>query len=529
MGRRILITGGRIADGLGGEPRRGEVLVAGERIVAVAPPGRVAAADASPLDATGLVVAPGFIDVHSHADNGPLLAADHIGKLLQGVTTEVVGNCGFSLGPVRAPYRPVLEEHLARLFPPVEATWSSFGEFLRVCDTAGYVTNYCPLVGHGTLRIAALGVADRPAAASELRLMCRLLDEALEAGAFGMSSGLIYPPGRWAGPDELAALAARLGPDRVYATHLRTEGVGVAGAIDEALSVGERARCRVQISHLKAMGRAAWGGVVRALETLDAARVAGRPVRHDAYPYTASSTLLTTLLPPELLTGAQAEILGRLRQADTPHLLADAVTRGRPGWDNRIGSIGWRRIIVSSSASGRFDGRSLAEIAEALQAPPVEALRQLLIAERLRATVVIFGMSDRDVATVLAHPGTMIGSDGAPPGTSGAPHPRGYGAFPRILGRLVRQRRLIPLGTAVRRMTSLPADWFGIPDRGRIRPGQVADLVAFNPDTVIDAASDAHPTRPPEGIGWVMQAGQVVVRDGAYHGPRRGRRLTPRS
>ncbi|MGH3730154.1 MAG: N-acyl-D-amino-acid deacylase family protein [Micromonosporaceae bacterium] len=527
MGHRILITGGRIADGLGGEPRPGEVLVDGERILAVAPPGRIAAPDASPLDTTGQVVAPGFIDVHSHGDNAPLLAGDDVGKILQGVTTEVVGNCGFSLAPVREAYRPVLEEYLARLFGPVEATWSSFGEFLHRCDAAGYVTNYCPLVGHGTLRIAAFGVADRPAAASEFRLMCQLLDEALDSGAFGMSSGLIYPPGRYADTDELVALATRLGPHRTYATHLRTEGIGLAGAIDEALSIGERAGCRVQISHLKAMGRAAWGGVVPALDTLDAARAAGHAVRHDAYPYTASSTLLTTLLPPELLTGAGAEILDRLRHPGTGALLADAIAHGRPGWENRIGGTGWQSIRVASSASGRFDGQSLDDVASVLRLPPVEALRQLLVDERLRVTVVTFGMSERDVAAVLAHPDTIIGSDGAPPDTSGVPHPRGYGTFPRVLGHYVRERGLIPLGAAVRRMTSLPADWFGIPDRGRIRPGQVADLVAFDPDAVIDTADYPHPTGTPKGIGWVMQSGHIVVRDGAYRGPRRGKRLVP--
>ncbi|MQA24031.1 MAG: amidohydrolase family protein, partial [Micromonosporaceae bacterium] len=461
MDRRILITGGRIADGLGGEPRSGDVLVVGERIAAVAPPGRLGAAGASLLDATGLVVAPGFIDVHSHADNAPLLPADDVGKILQGVTTEVVGNCGFSLAPAADEHRRALDEHLAQLFPPVKvraarsgkdaAAWRDFGEFLRVCDAAGHVTNYCPLVGHGTLRIAAFGVADRPASVAELRLMVRLLDEALEAGAFGLSSGLIYPPGRYAGADELARLAARLGPRRIYATHMRSEGLGLADAIDEALTIGDRAGCRVQISHLKAMGRPAWGAVVPALRALDAARARGCAVGHDAYPYTASSTLLTTLLPPELLTGSHTEILDRLRRPDAAALLADAIGHGRPGWDNRIGSTGWQSVRIASSASGRFDGLTLAEVAATLEAPPAEALRRVLVTERLRVTAVTFGMSEDDVAAVLAHPSTMIGSDGAPPGVSGKPHPRGHGAFPRMLGRYVRDRRLVPLGPALRR------------------------------------------------------------------------------
>ncbi|MFI0418592.1 amidohydrolase family protein [Spongiactinospora sp. 9N601] len=520
---RYVVSGGLVADGGGGEPEPADVLVEGERIAAVGPPG--AFSGVPQIDASGLAVAPGFIDAHSHADNAPFLAADDTTKILQGVTTEIVGNCGFSLAPRgdAATY----DEYVSRLFPRLEPTWTGFPEFLAAADAAGYVTNHCPLVGHGTLRVAAFGVADRPPEPGELAQMRRRLDEALEAGAFGLSSGLIYPPGAYAATEELIALAAALGPDRVYATHLRAEGAHLIPAIEEALRVAAEAGCRTQISHLKSVGRPNRGGVGRALALLDRARETGLAVRQDAYPYAASATSLTAALPPSYLAGDAPAVLARLCAPDAARRLARDLADGPPGWENRVALAGWDAMLITDTASGAHVGRTLAEVATDLRADPVEALIHVLVSERLRVSAVTFWMDEDDVRAALAHPHTMIGSDGLPPGTAGRPHPRLYGTFPRILGRYVREAGVLTLGEAVRRMTALPAAWFGVPDRGRIAPGLIADLVAFDPVTVRDTGDYHDPAGAPEGIAWVAQAGRLTVANGRHLGVRAGRRLLP--
>lgn len=527
-GRRTLVRGARVADGSGGPLARHDLLLDAGRIAAVAEPGSLDCADCAVVDASGQVVAPGFIDVHSHADNAPLLEEDDTTKVLQGVTTEVVGNCGFSLAPVEAGNEELLAGLTGRIFPPIDFRWRSFAELLAVLDGRGYVTNYAPLVGHGTLRLAVLGMEDRPADGGELEQMRTLLDEALDAGAFGLSSGLIYPPGLFGDTGELVELARRLPADRLYATHMRGEGAHLLDSIEEALEIARRGDCRVQISHLKSSGRPHWGGAGRALDRLARARTDGVAVTQDVYPYDASSTMLTACLPRWFQEGGDPAVLARLDDAA-------AVTRLRgeiegdtaEGWENHIAGAGYGGILVASTASHHFEGRTLPEIAEDLGVDPFDALVHVLRTERLRASMVTFSMAEADVEAVLADPATMVGSDGLPPGVGGKPHPRLYGTFPRVLARYVRERGVLDLPTAVVKMTSLPADVFGLPDRGRIAPGAVADLVAFDPDLVADACDYRDPVRPPTGIGWVMQAGTIVVCDGRWLGRRAGRRLEP--
>ncbi|MQA83941.1 MAG: amidohydrolase family protein [Streptosporangiales bacterium] len=521
----LLIRGGMVADGTGAPLVRGDVLCRGERVLAVEPPGAIPAQyDVRVLDADGLVVAPGFIDVHSHADNAPLLAEHDTTKILQGVTTEVVGNCGFSLAPAVTGRADELAELTARIFPELPWGWTGFADFLGHCDRVGYVTNYAPLVGHGTLRLAACGFADRPATADERARMGELLDEAMAAGAFGMSSGLIYPPGLFSDTDELTELAARLPADRVYATHMRDEGANLAGSIAEAIEVARRGGCRLQVSHLKAAGRTNWGKVPDALEALRSAREDGIPVTHDVYPYTASSTMLTALLPHWAHEGGNSALLARLR--DPAEL---ARLRGDLGGDlaNPFGGTGPDGILVASTASHAFEGATLTEIAVDLGVDPFDALVEVLRSERLRASMVAFTMAEDDLVEALSDPYTAIGSDGLPPGVGGKPHPRLFGTFPRLLGHYCRDRGVLDLPTAVHRMTGLPARIFSLTDRGAIRPGAIADLVAFDADRVTSVCDYRDPVHPPEGIAWVVQAGETVVTDGRWLGPRRGRRLRP--
>ncbi|MGH3097987.1 MAG: N-acyl-D-amino-acid deacylase family protein [Streptosporangiales bacterium] len=514
-GGDVLIRGGVVADGTPTAPAPADVLLDGERIAAVEPPGTIATDGHDVLDADGLVVAPGFVDVHSHADNAPLLDEDDTTKILQGVTTEVVGNCGFSLAPATPGHESDLAELTGRIFPPLEWRWSTFAELLARLDERGYVTNYVPLVGHGTLRLAVIGPDDRLLNADERARMGELLRAATDAGAFGLSTGLIYSPATFSDTAELTDLASYLPEGRLYATHMRDEGAGLKASISEALEIGQRSGRAVQISHLKATGQGNWGGVAAALEQIATARAAGQAISQDVYPYTASSTMLTSRLPSWFEDGGHHAILGRLDDADALARLRAEISHS------------WDQVLVASTGSHEFEGETIPEIAERLDVEPFDAFVEVLRREQLRVSAVLFTMDEGDVVTGLSDEHTMVGSDGLPPGVGGKPHPRLFGTFPRILGRYVRERRVLDLGVAVHQMTGLPAATFGLSDRGLVRPGMVADLVGFDPQTVTDVGDYRDPVHPPEGIAWVMQAGAPAVRDGRFQGTRRGRRLAP--
>ncbi|MER6990259.1 D-aminoacylase [Saccharopolyspora hirsuta] len=513
----LLLTGAHLADGTTTPLRPADVLLRDDRIAAVDTPGAFPP-DIPRRDLTGLVLAPGFIDVHSHADNAPLLPTDDTTKIHQGITTEIVGNCGFSLAPRSRDHHDTLATFLQRLFAPLQLTWTGFHDLFAATDAAGYVTNYCPLVGHGTLRIAATGMTDAAPDDDARRTMRTALEEGMTAGAFGLSSGLIYPPAVFATTDELTDLATVLGGSGHYVTHMRNEGDALLDSLDEALRIGAVAG-RTHISHLKVTGRRNWGTMRTALDRLDRARQHGQTVHQDVYPYTASSTMLTALLPSHLLVGSPEEILARLTSPATRDEIATTVEA----------TTSWDRIQIATTASHRHEGRTLAEIAEATGAEPVDALIDVLVTERLRAAMIHFSMHEDDLELALADPRTAIGSDGLPPGTGGRPHPRLTSTFPRVLGRYTRDREVLTLPEAVHRMTWLPAQIFGIPDRGLIAPGKVADLVAFDPRTVRDRGDYQDPLQQPAGIPWVCQGGRTVVEDGRYLGPRSGIRLTPRS
>jgi N-acyl-D-amino-acid deacylase len=525
--QRTLIADTTLIDGTGSAGRQADILLRGAVIEAVEPPGRLQGEDWQRIDARGLVVAPGFIDVHSHGDNAPFLDGDDTSKIMQGVTTEVVGNCGFSLAPRRDATADILEDYSRRVFPPVPWSWHSFGDLLSATDEGGYVTNYAPLVGHHSLRIAAIAMQDRAPDADELDLMGGLLEEAIAAGAFGLSTGLIYPPGVFSRTEELAALASRLAPGRIYTSHVRGEGRQLLASLREAVEIGETSGRAVQVSHLKVAGRPNWGLMSAAIEILDAARERGVRVRQDVYPYTAGSTMLTAVLPPWFQEGGNTKVLQRLTdQASLDRLRADLEVDSE-SWENLSYGAGWEGVVVAASASHRFEGRSIREIADGADGDPVAALATVLLGEELQVSMIVHSMREEDLISALAHPETMIGSDGLPPGLGGKPHPRQYGTFPRILARYVRELKVLSLEDAVRKMTSLPAATFGIADRGTITPGMAADLVAFDADAIADLATYEQSTRPPAGINWVIQNGQVVVREGEYLGPRAGQRLVP--
>lgn len=523
----VLVSGAEVLDGTGSPAWRGNVLVEGSRVAAFLPPDSPVGGNVRVIDATGLVVAPGFIDVHSHADNAPMLADDDTSKIVQGVTTEVVGNCGMSLAPRSEPHAAVLEQKASRLFPDLPWAWQTHEELLQQLDSRGYVTNYAPLVGHHSLRIAAMGMSDQEPTSDQLREMHHLIDDAIAAGCYGLSTGLIYPPGLFAVPEEVSNLVARLPDDRIYTTHMRGESGSLLDSVAEALEVGRATGRRVQISHLKASGRANWGLVEQALELVDEARAAGLKVTQDMYPYTSASTMLTATLPPWFQEGGAASLMARLRDPRCLDRVRGDLKAGDREWENFVYGAGWDGIVVASSATHRFDGFSIQQVADASGVDPLHALAQVLLDEKLRVSMIVHSMCEHDVQTVLAHPGTMIGSDGLPPGTGGKPHPRTHGTFPRVLARYVRELGTLSLPEAVHKMTGLPAATFGLADRGQVAPGKVADLVAFDSEAIRDRADFENPTAAPEGISWVMQRGELVVQGDTYLGARMGERLKP--
>lgn len=523
----VLIRGARLIDGSGAPEHISDVVLANGRVVDIARPARRSSHEtALEIDAEGLVLAPGFIDAHSHADSAPLMDESDASKVSQGVTTEVVGNCGFSLAPSPADTRDGIRAMVGRIFPELAFDWSTQEELNVRLDTLGYVVNAVPLVGHHTLRAAAMGFGDCSPTETELEDMKRHLRMGLEAGAFGLSSGLIYPPGMYADVEELTQLASVLEGRHVYATHLRSEGSRLIEGVEEALAVARTSGCRLQISHLKAAGRDAWGRVAEVLALLDEATEQGIVVHHDVYPYDANSTMLVSCLPPWMQDGGYDDTIRRLHD---PSALARAereVADNVGGWDNWVAGSGWSRIRVAATATHRHEGLTMVDAAAERGETEFASLVGILLENDLRATMNVFAMREDDVRLALRHPRAMIGSDGLPPGNGGKPHPRLFGTFSRVLGHYVRDVGLFTLPEAIARMTSLPARTFGLTDRGLLRPGAAADVVLLDPDRVADRATFLEPTQLSEGIELVFVNGHVAYEDQKVV-QRAGTRLEP--
>jgi len=513
-----------VFDGLGGGPVRADVGIAADRIVAVAP--GLAAQGARVVDATGLAVAPGFIDIHAHGDTYPLICPDAPARLHDGVTTELVGNCGDSPFP-QSPAM-LAERTRSRERYGIEVDWATLDDFARRQGAIGSAINRGSLVGHGNVRRLVVGEDDRPPTRDELAAMRREVESALEAGAFGLSSGLIYAPGMFAQPDEIAALCqvvARWGG--IYASHVRGEGGGVEEAIEEFAQVGRRTGVRLQHSHAKVAGEANWGKIDRVIEQIDGLRAQGLDLACDRYPYTASSTSLSALLPGWAREGGRDQMLGRIADPSGRQRLLDELVREGSGFSP------WCAVAVANAHCDGWreaEGRSLPDLADERGTGPAELTLQLLAASGGRASIVVFSMREENVAKWLRLPYVAIGSDGATrsadgPTAAGKPHPRNYGTSARFLGRYVREQRLLSLPEAVRRLTSLPASRLGLTRRGVIRPGAYADVTVFDPDEIADRATYEHPQQYSVGVRYVLVNGAVALEDGELTGVRNGRFL----
>jgi len=471
----LIIRGGRVIDGTGAPAFDGDVAVTDGKIAAV---GRIDGETARIIDASGHIVCPGFIDVHSHDDIALINMPGMDFKVAQGVTTVVNGNCGAGAAPATDAFQLFYRRGVEGILGPVqEWKWRSLPEFYDCVRSAKPSVNAAFLVPHGALRAASMGAENRPPTEAELQRMKDHLADGMAAGAVGLSTGLIYAPGAFAQTDEIIELAkvvAQYGG--IYATHMRNEGANLLDAIDEAIRIAEAAGVPVQISHHKASGRGNWGKTAESVPFIDAARERGLDITTDAYPYTAASTALAAIAP-----------------------------RGRLVRDMDAADV----MIASVKHQHQYEGKMLPEIASMMDLPVEEATSRLLREEENTPSAIMFLMDEGDVRRVLQHDVCMIGSDGLP--TAGKPHPRLYGTFPRVLGRYSREEGLLTLEDAVRRMTSLPAKKFRLGDRGVVREGAWADLVVFDSNKVADIATYEEPRQYPTGMPYVLVNGRVVV------------------
>ncbi len=516
----ILLRGGEIIDGVGSPRRQCDVAVKNGRIAAVGALPNWEAQEI--LDVGGLVVAPGFIDMHTHSDLSLLLNPRAESKLRQGVTTEVIGQCGFSPAPTLPTRREAIRARFGEWAHKVDWTWSSFGEYLEVLQASRPSVNVVPIVGHGIVRTGVMGEENRPPTDSEMAEMKAAVLSSLDEGAFGVSSGLAYVPGIFAETEELVELASLAAPTNgVYFSHIRGEGETLLKAVWEAIEIGRRARVRVQISHLKAEGRTNWGKVGQALDLIDEARELGVDVGFDVYPYTAWNTSLGQMLPAWAREGGVEAILARLQNRTTrarvKEELDEAATTDPGRWERRLLSS------VESAANRPLQGKTIAQIAIQRGTTPADTVIDLLLEERYNADMVGFGMAEEDVRVVLAHRLATIGSDSsshAPYGLlgEGHPHPRTYGTFARVLGHYARDEKLFSLEEAVAKMTSRTAVRLGLRDRGKISIGYAADLVVFDPDTIADTATYEQPHQYAAGIKWVIVNGVIELAGDEHKG-----------
>ncbi len=505
----LIIRNGTVIDGIKDEAFKADIGIIGEQIKDV---GNLQEAPSKAvLDATGRIVSPGFIDIHTHTDLELLINPKAESKIRQGVTTELSGNCGGSAFPLKQPL-PDYEKRMAEEFN-IKVDWTDLHGYHAAMARIGMAVNHGTLIGQGTLRSYAMGDEQREPTAIEMDRMKKLVAEAMEQGAFGLSTGLEYTPSGFAETDEIIELCkvtAKYGG--FYATHIRSEDKAVLEAVGEAIHIAESAGLPLEIAHFKAVGRTNWWKLPLMIDLIERAAKRGLNVTADRYPYIAFSTGLTIIFPQWAMDGGMEKLLLRLKdERIRESMKADTL--------KKVKGYGWDKIVISNIEKEHnkdMIGQNIAEIAAAKHKDPYEFVCDLIIDEGQDVDHVGFGMSEENTETVLRHPLVMLGSDGsslAPYGplAKGKPHPRNYGAFPRFLGYYVREKKILPLPKAVKKVTSMPAAKMGLQNRGSLKKGNFADMVIFDPVTISDKATFIDPHQYPSGIDYVIVNGTIVV------------------
>jgi len=515
----LLLRNASIVDGTGAPVVRGDVAIEGDRVADV---GDMGAREAKRvLDLDGRVVAPGFIDIHTHCDFTLPRYPRAQAMVRQGVTTVVGGNCSFSPFPVIPERLELMRSYSAFLDAGIDWSWSTTAEYAAELESLPLGCNIALQVGHGAVRIAAMGFENRKPTPSEIERMQALIAQAMEDGAVGFSTGLIYSPSGYSDTAELVALAEVAGRyGGFYSSHIRGEGATLLDSVSEAITVGREAHVPVQLSHHKAVDERNWGRTRESLELIDRARAEGLDVLADQYPYTAGSTTLSALLPGWAVEGGVEAMQARLRNpAMRARIRAGIFESERFGADT---------VLVASIPDGplkEYEGLRLSEIAARRAQDAVDAALDLVTAEGARIGMITFSMSEDDVRRVMQHSSIAVASDGwtLSPEAGGKPHPRSYGTYVRVLGHYVREEGVLSLEEAVRKMTSLPASRLGRADLGRVAPGCQADLLVFDPGTVGEAATYENPHQYCRGVDHVIVNGQIVIEDGEDTGAAAGR------
>jgi N-acyl-D-amino-acid deacylase len=522
----LLIRGGTIYDGRGHPPVDGDIAIAGDRIAAVGASDYRSGRDE--LDARGLAIAPGFVNMLSWATESLLVDGRAQSDIRQGVTLEVMGE-GFSMGPLTEEMK---EELAAASLFDVEAEWTTLGEYLECLEQRGVAPNVASFVGSATVREHELGADDRAPTRDELARMQDLVRGAMREGAVGLAAALVYAPAFYAATDELVALARVVGESGgMYISHLRSEGNALLEALEEFLIVVDESGIRGEIYHLKASGRSNWHKLERVIERVEEAQRSGRRITADMYTYTAGATGLDGAMPPWVQAGGLEAWRARLRNPAVRARVEEEITTETDKWENMFllaGPENIRLLAFKTEGLRALTGKTLAEVAAERRVSAAQAAMDLVVEDGTRVAAAYFTISEENVRRELTLPWVSFCSDSPAPAAEGiflewSTHPRAYGSFARLLGKYVRDEQLIPLEEAVRRLTSLPAENLAIADRGHLAPGRFADLVVFDPDTVQDHATYDDPHRYATGVRHVAVNGTLVLRDGEHTGALPGR------
>jgi N-acyl-D-amino-acid deacylase len=516
---RTLIRNGWVVDGTGQARYKSDLVVDDELIASIGAAEHGQGFDRV-IDAEGMIVAPGFIDTHSHSDLEVMVNPYVEAKIRQGVTTELLGQDGISMAPLPKRYISPWRKNLAGLDGDSDVVgwdYETTDGYLKALEEKGVGLNESYLVPHGNVRMEAMGLDNRKPSMEELERMREIVRREMKVGAFGLSTGLIYMPCAYADTAELIELCKVIAEfDGVFVVHQRSEADTILSSMEEVIEIGRKSGVKIHFSHFKICGRKNWELIDKVLVLLDKAAAEGIRTSFDQYPYVAGSTMLGAILPPWAHDGGTDKLMERLRSRELRERMVHDIECGIPGWDNFVDFAGLDQIFVTSvktEANRDLVGKSLEEIGEIRGKHALEAAFDLLLAEENAVGMVDFYGKEEHVARFLARPEQNVCTDGL---LGGRPHPRVFGSFPRVLGKYVREERALTLEDAVRRMTSKPAQVFGFERRGTLKAGNYADIVVFNPDTIIDKGTFVDPIQFPEGIEYVLINGRIALKAGKY-------------